>query len=76
MIGQNAEFEALQRQNMQLFAGWQTQVLPKLSGFDKDDLPKLLIAELAESLLNTFRKDVACNVSTHTDQISITHKLS
>ena len=55
IIHQNKEFHELQKVNTSIFESWKQQVLPNLTGFDKEDKPKLLIELLAENLLNSFK---------------------
>ena len=49
------EFQAFNRSVTTLFHAWRDKHLPRLKGLKVGDKPKALIAELSESLLETFR---------------------
>ncbi|MBI5059901.1 N-6 DNA methylase [candidate division KSB1 bacterium] len=52
----HAEFTTFNKSISKLFAKWRDTNRPKLEAIKLDDRPKLLIGELAEDLLETFRK--------------------
>jgi type I restriction enzyme M protein len=49
------EFTAFNQTVTKLFVTWRTATTPRLSGFGKDDHPKVLIETIAEDMLETFR---------------------
>jgi type I restriction enzyme M protein len=50
------EFTAFTTTAYKRFGQWKETAIPRLKGFDKDHLPKPLIAALSEELLETFQK--------------------
>lgn len=52
----HAEFGAFQQETTKHFEGWRVSAGKRLTAFDKDGHPKVLIATIAEELLDAFRK--------------------
>ncbi len=52
----HAEFSAFQQKATKVFADWRQATTPRLTGFGKDDHPKVLIETIAEDLLAAFRQ--------------------
>ncbi len=55
-ILEHTEFAAFRKKVNTLFQQWRKRNLPVLKGFDINHLPKELISQIGEDLLNTFRK--------------------
>jgi type I restriction enzyme M protein len=52
----HAEFAAFQQKATKGFTDWRQAATPRLTGFDKDGHPKVLIETIAEDLLAAFRR--------------------
>ncbi len=55
-IFEHAEFVAFQKKTTRIFADWRKAATPRLTEFDREDHPKVLIQAIAEDLLAAFRK--------------------